>query len=166
MSEFYPVDENENESDGEQIEIPLIIQGLHVPERTHYESRLRFPPGTSEVTDEAFRQFAEEMREQYEVLESDFNAVKRDNRVLQAELIREKNRRRLTEESHKTLTKKILKVISRDYNQFKFGDVIIDEKFNSVLPCYNENTRRFTNYSNMTRSFLDIFKSSNNSTES
>lgn len=150
-----------SDTEGEEIEIPFILHGLHTP----YTSRLVFPPGMETVTDEAFRQFGEEMREQYEVLEADFNNAKRDAQILKAELIRQKNKNRLIEESYKQLLKKVLKITSRDYPQFKFGEVILDDKFNCILPCYNDNTRRFTNYSNLTRSFLDIVKSQDRTQE-
>jgi hypothetical protein len=153
--------ENTNEEDPQsvEIEVPLILPGFHVPERTYYQSRLVFPQGMENVNDEAFRIFGEEMREQYEILESDYNALKQEVRVMKSELIRNKNSTRIVEESYKQLLKKLLKVTMRDYPQFRFGDVVLDARLNCVLPVFNTNTNRFTNYSNNTRSFLDIVKS-------
>jgi hypothetical protein len=99
------------------------------------------------------------MREQYEILESDYNGLKQEVRVLKSELIRSKNSSRIVEESYKQLLKKLLKVTMRDYPQFRFGDVVLDARLNCILPVFNTNTNRFTNYSNNTRSFLDIVKS-------
>ena len=154
--------ENTVEQEQEEIEInvPLILPGFHIPEPGgNSNSRLVFPPGTTEVSDEHFRLFAEEMREQYEVLESDFNSSLREAKILRSELIRSKNMTNVVVESYKQLIKKLLKVSTRDYPNFKFGETILDNRFNVVLPVYNENTKRFTNYSNQTRSFLDIIKS-------
>lgn len=137
-----------------EVQIPFIVEGFNRP----YQSRLVLPPGTENVSDEAFRQFADEMREQYEVLEADYNTVKTDCQALRSELIRQKHQSRTALESYQILIKKLTKVISRDYPQYKFGDVVLDSSLNVVLPIYNEKTRRFTNYSNSTRSFLEIFR--------
>lgn len=160
MSELFPEPEPEAPQGEQEVEIrvPLLLPGFNVPEN-QFRSRLVFPPGTTEVSDEHFRMFAEEMREQYEVLESDLNVALRECKVLKSELIRQKNATTVLGESYKQLVKKLLKVLSRDYPQFKFGETILDNRFNIVLPVYNENTNRFTNYSNLTRSFLDIIKS-------
>lgn len=152
--------ENVNEGNEHiEIEVPLILPGFNIPERTYYQSRLVLPEGIETVNDEAFRQFADEMREQYEILESEYNGLKREFNVMKSELIRCKNTFRIVEESYKQLLKKLLKVTMRDYPQFRFGDVVLDSRFNCILPVFNTNTNRFTNYSNNTRSFLDIVKS-------
>ena len=137
-----------------EVQIPFIVEGFNRP----YQSRLVLPQGTETVTDEAFRQFAEEMKEQYEILEADYNTVKRDCQAFRSELIRQEQQSRVALESYQILLKKLTKVISRDYPQYKFGDVVLDSSLNVVLPIYNEKTRRFTNYSNSTRSFLEIFR--------
>jgi len=155
----------ENTHDDEEdveIVVPITVEGFNVPLGTHYTSRLVLPQGIEQVNDQAFRQFADEMREQYEILESEFNASRRDSQMLKSELIRTKHKCSVVEESYKILIKKLLKVTMRDYPQFRFGDTIVDERLNVKLPVYNENTKRFTNYSNSTRSFLEIIKSQTN----
>lgn len=151
-----------DDEDDVEIVVPFVVEGFNVPQRTHYTSRLVLPQGIEEVNDQGFRMFADEMREQYEILESEFNASRRDSQMLKSELIRMKHKCDVVEESYKMLMKKLMKVITRDYPQFRFGDTIVDERLNVKLPVYNENTKRFTNYSNSTRSFLEIIKSQTN----
>jgi len=124
----------------------------------NYRSRLVLPEGIENVGDQAFLQFSNEMQEQYQILESDFNVLKSSNSLLKNEIMRLRSAHRVSNESYNKLINNLTKVISRDYPQFFFGNTIIDNNLNVVLPCYNCKTKRSVNYSNNTKSFLSIFQ--------
>ena len=123
-----------------------------------YRSRLVLPEGIENVGDQTFIQFANEMREQYEILESEFNSLRSSNSLLKNEIMRIRSAHKISDESYNKLINNLTKVISRDYSQFFFGNSIIDYNLNVVLPCYNSKTKRSVNYSNLTKSFLSIFQ--------
>ena len=131
---------------------------LIAPPARQFISRLQLPENLDSVTDEYFRQFADEMKTQYELLEADYNELKLSNRRMKDEMVYRNYLARETQTNFEILIKKLCKVIARDNPQYNFGDTIIDKRHNIQLPVYNSNTKRFTNYSNNTRSFLDIFR--------
>ena len=116
------------------------------PQMTHpgFVSRLSLPENIESVQDEVFRQFADEM--------------KHSNRKIKDEMVYRNYLARETQTNFEILIKKLCKVIARDNPQYNFGETIIDKRHNIQLPVFNSNTKRFTNYSNNTRSFLDIFR--------
>tara|TARA_R110002124_G_C8972794_1_gene515366 strand:+ start:3220 stop:3720 length:501 start_codon:yes stop_codon:yes gene_type:complete len=130
------------------------------PQMTHpgFVSRLSLPENIESVQDEVFRQFADEMKTQYELLEADYNEIKHSNRKIKDEMVYRNYLARETQTNFEILIKKLCKVIARDNPQYNFGETIIDKRHNIQLPVFNSNTKRFTNYSNNTRSFLDIFR--------
>lgn len=124
----------------------------------NYQSRLVLPDGIDNVNDQAFIQFANEMREQYEILESEFNSIRASNNLLKNEIMRIRSNNKIINESYNKLIQNLTKVITRDYPQYFFGSSIVDHYLNIILPCYNSKTKRSTNYSNLTKSFLSIFQ--------
>jgi hypothetical protein len=134
-----------------------VVQLIAPPQR-QFVSRLSLPENIETVQDEVFRQFAEEMKTQYELLEADFNEIKRANARMKDEMVYRNYLARETQTNFEILVKKLCRVIGRDYPQYNFGDTIVDKRHNVQLPVFNSNTKRFTNYSNNTRSFLDIFR--------
>ena len=138
---------------------PEVVHLIQPPARhANFISRLQLPENLDEVNDEYFRQFADEMKTQYELLEADYNELKLSNRKIKDEMMYRNYLARETQTNYDILLKKLCKVINRDNNQYNFGEPIIDKRHNIVLPVYNSNTKRFTNYSNNTRSFLDVFR--------
>ncbi len=137
---------------------PTNMIHLIAPPPRQFVSRLSLPENIESVQDEVFRQFADEMKTQYELLEADYNEIKHSNRKIKDEMAYRNYLARETQGNFEILIKKLCKVIARDNNQYHFGETIIDKRHNIQLPVFNSNTKRFTNYSNNTRSFLDVFR--------
>ena len=142
-------------SEGETESPPISPQIINF---RNYQSRLVLPEGIETVRDEAFLQFSNEMREQYEILESEFNSIRASNTILKNEIMRIRSNNKVIYESYNKLIQNLTKVITRDYPQYFFGPSIVDHHLNIILPCYNIKTKRSTNYSNLTKSFLSIFQ--------
>lgn len=130
---------------------------IAVPREENFRSGLVFPEGIDNVTDEHFRQFAAEMKEQYEILEDKYNEIKMHLHQYQNVNLRQREQNIMIVENYNVLLKKICKVIEKNYEQYHFGTPTINTRYNICIPIFNAKTNRLTTYSERTRSFVDIF---------
>ena len=80
------------------------------PQMTHpgFVSRLSLPENIESVQDEVFRQFADEMKTQYELLEADYNEIKHSNRKIKDEMVYRNYLARETQTNFEILIKKLM----------------------------------------------------------
>lgn len=148
----------------EEIEEPTITQfntpliGLIASPAQPYQSALVFPEGMENVNDEHFRQFAAEMKEQYEILEDKYGELKMHYHQAHSMAMKKREENIIITENYNLLLKKICKVIEKNHEQYHFGTPTINRRFNVCIPVYNSKTNKLTTYSERTRSFIDIFK--------